>query len=217
MLDQNSPIEQFIVYCNRLGHHLNGSTSARLERWQLEYWSHHEELEMVLKQMGAERFWINYNVEMLKFLGLTSALEEHATQIDSWFRTEYVYAGLVPDDVRPTLTQLRASGAKLGLVSNRVHPLTEIAQEYNLADLFDFTLAAGEVGHWKPHPAIFQKALELAGAVPETATYIGDNYYADIVGAQNAGLTGILIDRRGIFPEVECRVIKQISELKGQG
>lgn len=213
LLDKHSPIEQFLVYCGRLGHAFNGTTAVRMERWQLEYWSHHDELEARLLREGRERFWIDYNIDQLKFLGLTERLHESATQIDGWFREEYVYEGLVPDDVRPTLTRLRENGAVIGLVSNRNSALGPIATEYNLADLFDFTLSAGEAGAWKPKPDIFHKALAMAQATPEDALYIGDNYYADIVGARNAGLTGILIDRRGIFPDADCRVIKSIGEL----
>jgi HAD superfamily hydrolase (TIGR01509 family) len=216
LLDEHSPIEQFLVFCERLGHPFNTATAARLERWQLEYWSHHDALEARMEDEGRERFWINYNIDQLKFLGLTDALEETAIQIDTWFRDEYVYVGVVPDDVRPTLTALRASGAVLGLVSNRATALSEIATTHNLADLFDFTLSAGEAQAWKPNPEIFQKALQMAGGTPESALYIGDNYYADVVGSRNAGLTAILIDRRGLFPDADCRVIKAIGELQSE-
>lgn len=213
LLDEHSPIEQFLVYCGRLGHHFNGTTAVQLERWQLEYWSRHDEREARLAQEGRERFWINYNVDQLKFLGLDDGLDAKALQIDTWFREEYVYQGLVPPDVRPTLTALRQTGAVVGLVSNRNNPLTDTVAEHKLADLFDFTLSAGEAGAWKPKPEIFVRALELAGATPAEALYVGDNYYADVVGARNAGLAAVLIDRRGIFPDADCRVIKSIGEL----
>src|ERR1700690_1375336 len=86
LLDRHSPIEQFLVFCGRLGHVFNGQTASQLERWQLEFWSHHRALDARLSQEGPERFWLNYNIEQLKFLGLTEALEENARQIDGWFR-----------------------------------------------------------------------------------------------------------------------------------
>lgn len=213
LLDKHSAVEQFLFYCGRLGHHLNGTTAARLERWQLEYWSHHDELEARMNLEGREQFWLNYNVHQLQFLGVPGPLADYAVRIDTWFREEYVWEPVVPDDVRPTLAGLRRDGAVLGLVSNRSTPLAAVAQEHGLADLFDFTLSAGEAGAWKPKPDIFHKALALAGAEAGSAIYIGDNYYADVVGARGAGLTGILIDRRGIFPDADCRVIRSIGEL----
>lgn len=215
LLDRQSPVEHFLAFCGRLGRPLNGGTAARLERWQLEYWSHHDELEARLAQEGREQFWVTYNVHQLQFLGIDGPLDDYALRIDAWFHEEYVFDPVVPDDVRPTLTSLRESGAILGLVSNRSTPLAEVAAEHNLADLFDFTLSAGEAGAWKPKPDIFHKALALAGAAPDSAVYVGDNYYADVVGARSAGLTGILIDRRGLFPDADCRVIKEIGELMG--
>jgi FMN phosphatase YigB (HAD superfamily) len=43
---------------------------------------------------------------------------------------------------------------------------------------------------------------------------VGDNYYADVVGARAAGLRPILYDPRGIFPEPDCETIKSFDELK---
>ena len=211
LLDRNSPVHFFLDCCARLGHSLNGDTPARLERWQLEYWARHDALEAKMTADGQEKFWLDYNVDQFKFLGITGPLEDYSKQLGEWFNTEYVYAPHVPADVRPTLTRLRDSGATLGLVSNRSRPLGAVAEEHNLADLFDFTLSAGEVGYWKPHPNIFRRALELAGA--EAAAYVGDNYYADILGARGAGLTPVLIDRRGLFPDADCRVIQEIGGL----
>ncbi len=213
LLDRHSPIETFLAYCDRLGHSLNGDTATRLERWQLEYWSHHEQLEAQLNA-DREKFWINYTLTQLRFLEITGPLDDYALKIDKWFRDEYVYEGVVPDDVRPTLTRLKQSGAVIGLVSNRTQALTKTVEEHNLSDLFDFTLAAGEAGAWKPKPRIFEIAVQMAGAEAGNATYVGDNYYADILGARGAGLTPILIDRRGLFPEADCRVIKSIEELE---
>jgi HAD superfamily hydrolase (TIGR01549 family) len=214
LLDRHSPIETFLSYCSRLGHALNGDTPTRLERWQLEYWARHDEVEARIAEQGREKFWINYTITQLNFLEITGPLDEHALKIDKWFREEYVYEGVVPDDVRPTLTRLKAGGAVIGLVSNRMHALTKTVEEHNLTGLFDFTLAAGEAGAWKPKPRIFEIAVQMAGVEAANATYVGDNYYADILGAQGAGLTPILIDRRGLFPEAECRVIKSIGELE---
>jgi FMN phosphatase YigB (HAD superfamily) len=209
----NSPVDQFIHYCGRLGHSRNGDAARRLERWQHEYWSKQHQVEADLAEHGKDKFWPAYNLKQLELLGVTGPLDDYASQIDNWFRDEYVSAPIVPADVRPTLAHLRDSGATLGLVSNRSHPLDTVAAEHGLADLFHFTLSAGEAGVWKPEPGIFHRALEMAAGQAASALYVGDNFYADILGARNAGLTPILIDRRNIFPDADCRVIKEIGEL----
>jgi putative hydrolase of the HAD superfamily len=43
--------------------------------------------------------------------------------------------------------------------------------------------------------------------------YIGDNYYADVVGARRAGLRPVLYDPQGVFPEADCAIIKSFDEL----
>jgi len=56
--------------------------------------------------------------------------------------------------------------------------------------------------------------VALAGCAPEAAAYVGDNYYADVVGARAAGLHPILIDPLGIFPEAGCPTIRALGELE---
>lgn len=214
LLDSRSPVDQFLVFCERLGHSFNGDTARRLERWQHDYWARRHQVEADLAKHGQDKFWLAYNARQLEFIGVRGPLDAYAGQIDTWFRDEYVYSPMVPDDVRPTLMYLRDSGITLGLVSNRSTPLGAIAAEHGLAALFDFTLSAGEAASWKPDPGIFNQAVQLAGATPEAAVYVGDNYYADILGARSAGLIPILIDRRDVFPDADCRVIKAIGELR---
>jgi putative hydrolase of the HAD superfamily len=72
---------------------------------------------------------------------------------------------------------------------------------------FDWLVAAGEVGVSKPDPAIFHLALERAGAPADQAVYVGDNYWADVVGAQRAGLRPVLLDPHRLFPEAVCPVL----------
>ena len=74
---------------------------------------------------------------------------------------------------------------------------------------------AGEVGAWKPDPKIFDRAMELSDTTPEKMIYVGDNYYADILGANNAGLQPVLLDDKGVFPDAECVVIERLDELIG--
>jgi FMN phosphatase YigB (HAD superfamily) len=44
---------------------------------------------------------------------------------------------------------------------------------------------------------------------------VGDNYYADVIGAQRAGLPAVLVDAEDIFPEADCSVINEIGQLTG--
>ncbi len=50
----------------------------------------------------------------------------------------------------------------------------------------------------KPAPAYFAAALDTLGVAPERAAMVGDDIVNDVVGAQDAGLTGVLV-RTGKF------------------
>ena len=45
------------------------------------------------------------------------------------------------------------------------------------------------------------------------AIYVGDNYYADVVGARRAGVRPVLFDPEAVFTEADCTVIRSIGEL----
>lgn len=112
-----------------------------------------------------------------------------------------------------TLASLREAGFTLGVVSNRSRPFRDVLDALGLGTYFEFTLAAGEVDSWKPDPVIFQHAVQRADSCPDCTVYVGDNYYADVVGAQSAGLQPILLDPEGLFPDAGCPVIGSLGEL----
>lgn len=101
----------------------------------------------------------------------------------------------------------------LGVVSNRDTPFHDELDALNLKHYFHFTLAGGEVQSFKPEPRIFEHALKLAGTPAQETMYIGDNYFADVVGARRAGLWPVLYDPGNLFPDVECPVIRSFDEL----
>ncbi len=100
------------------------------------------------------------------------------------------------------------------LVSNRDDDLAPIAEKYGFSDYFRFVLWGGLVKSYKPDAGIFQKALEMSGeSDPARVLYIGDNYFADVVGAKNAGMDAILIDPRGVFEEMYDRRVRQLRDV----
>ena len=111
------------------------------------------------------------------------------------------------------LRSLQESGFLLGIVSNRSNPLDEELKSLKLDQYIDLSLAAGEVNSWKPDTGIFLKAVHLLDVQPAHTLYVGDNYYADVIGSRNAGLHPILLDPDGVFHEMECEVIHELNDL----
>ena len=48
---------------------------------------------------------------------------------------------------------------------------------------------SSEVGWRKPHPAIFERALEALDVAPERAIFVGDKLSTDVAGASALGMT----------------------------
>ena len=120
-------------------------------------------------------------------------------------------------DAYPTLAALRERGLVVGAVSNWVWNLPELLHALDLVRQFDFIAASARIGFEKPHPRIFEWALEQAGVAPESAIHVGDHLDADVEGARGVGITGVLIDRTQRYRPDEIPdgtpVIRSLEEL----
>ena len=120
-------------------------------------------------------------------------------------------------DAYPTLAALRERGLVVGAVSNWVWNLPELLHALDLVSLFDFIAASARIGFEKPHPRIFQWALEQAAVPADGVMHVGDHVDADVEGARGVGIEGVLIDRaRRYRPEDVpdgVQVIHSLDEL----
>jgi len=94
----------------------------------------------------------------------------------------------------PLLESLRGRGLRLGLVSNAFDPgwlLHRDLEQMGLSQRLDFSVFSSEVGVRKPHPAIFERALEALEVEPERALFVGDRLYEDVRGAAELGMTTV--------------------------
>jgi len=104
--------------------------------------------------------------------------------------------GVAPfPEVIDALKLLHQFGVRTGIVTNAFQPMAmrdiEIG-EHGLLDYFpDCRISAADVGYLKPHPTIFQTALDCLGTKAEETVFVGDNLTADIVGAQRSGMKAV--------------------------
>jgi HAD superfamily hydrolase (TIGR01549 family) len=116
-------------------------------------------------------------------------------------------------DVDPTLGRLKRDGYSMGLVSNAPADTGRVVEALGLSKYLDSVVISGVVGYSKPNPKIFTIALDEVGAAPAEAVHVGDLYEADIVGARNAGIRGLLIDRDATNQELDCPRLKSLGEV----
>lgn len=100
------------------------------------------------------------------------------------------------EDTLPCLDWLRAAGVKLAAVTNAsgAHQRTKL-ETLGISRFFDTVLIAGELGAAKPDPVIFHTACARMDVAPGQTLHVGDLLEADAVGARNAGLHGVWLNR----------------------
>ncbi|MBN2550466.1 MAG: HAD family hydrolase [Anaerolineales bacterium] len=185
-------------------------------RWTHYYWAQSPELAEDIDRFPgfSQDFWLNYTVRSLHAFDCPDEMvQELAARVCRYMREEFKSESYVPTEVPKTLQALKDAGFRLGVLSNRSKPYDKEIRDLGLADFFELVLAACEVEAWKPDPLIFLHGLERLGVPANQAVYVGDNYFADVVGAKNAGLRPILLDPEEVFPDVDCVMIQCIADL----
>jgi len=123
--------------------------------------------------------------------------------------------------MKETLTELKESGLKLGIVSNTFissYSLEKHLSQLGLLDLFAVRVYSHEFDFRKPDLRIFRTAAERIGEVMENIMYVGDSLYRDIRPAVKAGMYAVVKDAytnaSKKLPEGVLR-IHQLAELPG--
>ena len=125
------------------------------------------------------------------------------------------------DDTIDTLKTLKAGGYRLGLYSNATDDklIQRLVNRTLMRPLLSPTFCSAGWGWRKPKPEPFQLIAQRWALPPDQIVVVGDTLKADILGAHQAGMKGILAvmdealsndDHRHIKPEA---TIAQLAEL----
>ena len=167
--------------------------------------------------------------ECLADLGIEVSEEE----LDRFLAAEHAAwdeARLLGDSTHALLDVLRAWGLRTGLVSNAFDPpalLHRDLEQMGLAARLDVAVFSSETGKRKPHPLIFETALERLGAEPARTLFVGDRRYEDVRGSKELGMTTVQAywfraddDERGLEPDFEAftpmDVLNVVRRLNGE-
>ena len=169
-----------------------------------------ESLERDPELRHDEELWFDFTERIIRGMGGDSdaardlavemtRLWEHSANFDLY------------DDVLPVMAELRAHGLRLGLVSNSGRDLEDFVAHHAL--VVDCTLTSRLHGWTKPHPTIFQAALELLAVRPAQAAMVGDSIEDDVEGALALGMRAFLIDREDRYAGQDHVVVERLSDL----
>ena len=100
------------------------------------------------------------------------------------------------------------------MISNADGKIDLVLRQCGIGDCFASITDSGNVGHEKPHPAIFEAALRALKADPAESLYVGDLYSVDYVGATNAGMEAVLFDVAGTYRDRNLPRVESLAELE---
>jgi 2-haloacid dehalogenase len=105
------------------------------------------------------------------------------------------------DDARTALTELKARGLRIAILSNGTpHMLETAVQASGIAPLCDAVLSVDEVRMYKPRPEVYALVTDRFGVKPGEVVFVSSNRW-DIMGAASFGFRAVWVNRARMPPE----------------
>lgn len=167
------------------------------------------------KYKRSESFWIDNYAEGLMGAGFTRDEAYKWSPIMNEQVDKIAKEYNLIDGVLDVLKTLKNKGYMLAIVSNwRKQSLKSDIEKLGILSFFDYIADSSVEGVSKPDPSIFNIVLNHLGIKPNEVIHIGDLYYSDVVGAENAGINAVLFDELDALGEVfNCQRIRKITDI----
>jgi len=120
------------------------------------------------------------------------------------------------EDVKPTLEILEKMGLKLGVLSQNPmtgRQLNEDLKTRLIATFFSVVLTSEDAGYDKPDPRFFEIGCKMIKLKNTELWYVGNRYHEDVVGARNAGITPVLVERGRRHRPRDCLAVTGLLSL----
>lgn len=195
------PVGNFKWYCWR------NLMSLRLRHWLSNITGRDFDTLALLKKVGTKK-------------GIK--LDEQQWQHLAWLWYEPLSkVAKTESNIAETLTKLKESGLKLGIVSNTFingSSLEKHLEQLGMLDFFTVRVYSYEFNFRKPNAKIFKIAAERIGEMVENILFVGDRVDSDIKAAVKAGMTAVL---KAAYTNVGKKIpegvwkINRLAELPG--
>ncbi|WP_425147666.1 HAD-IA family hydrolase [Deinococcus sp.] len=138
-----------------------------------------------------QAFWKRYGEELADRFGVPS--ERIGPMLEQWPYQRYMkpVAG-----AREVLSQLKARGLKIGVLSNTMPSIAVTLETVGLHDLVDVAIATCTLGVHKPQPQAFVLAAALMELEPGELLFVDDKQ-ENVDAARGVGMAALLIDLKG--------------------
>ena len=182
-----------------------------LQAWQaLERRTKHEFDQGLISGRIDHGFWWTFHTHLLNEVGAFSETvrDELVANTQNSANWDQILPG-----TRDALDRIKKQYA-IAVISNADGRIDAVLRRCGICDCFACITDSGNVGHEKPHPAIFSAALNKMKADPAESLYVGDVYSVDYVGARKAGMQAVLFDVAGAYREQEHPRVESLEELE---
>jgi HAD superfamily hydrolase (TIGR01549 family) len=203
--EDDGPFAEFLATVE-VPHRFVSPSDLRLSMLHTLSLRRHESIGLGLDDDSINNWWLTI------FEDLFPQSPDVARRMWALFKNNY-FDSLFPDS-RPILERLKRRGVPMGIISNYGTHLLDLLPKLEIFDYFDFIIVSAIVGVAKPHPRIFEIAVEEAGVPPEQLLYVGDNVGDDIEGAMRVGIDAVLINRPGREPSAAPMMIKTLLDVE---
>lgn len=146
--------------------------------------------------------------ELLNICERELHLEENMEELHAAFQRFWMYAPAYED----TKEFFENCPLPVYIISNNAGKYIEESMEdkgLHPAGIISSDMARA----YKPHRAVFEKALEVSGCRADEVIHIGDSVSSDVEGAIAAGIRPVLIDREGTKAAEGVLAVKSLTEV----
>lgn len=157
-----------------------------------------------------DAFYAEFNKALCVALGVQRSFDRLHPVLLSRFATRRRWVAF--SDAAATLS---AVGARVAVhaLANWDRQLDSVLVHTGLRHLIGDAAASEQLGAEKPARACFDAFLERNALDAAQVVYVGNEYLADVVGAREAGLTPILVDRDNRLPSADCLRVQSLLDL----
>lgn len=171
------------------------------------------DINIDLNKIIRKEHYSKYNYQLLLYIGIENIYNKFNLELQSRINKEKKW--IVYDDVicvlRDLMVDKKHDKYKLYILSNWDSSLERICKDNGIYELFEGIYSSWQLGVSKPYKRFFYNFKELVNI--DNGTYIGDNYFTDIVTSRKCGFDAILIDRNNRYKNTDCKKISDLYDL----
>ncbi len=120
---------------------------------------------------------------------------------------------VIREDAEDALRRIKEMGIKTAVVSNSpINFHRRILKRVGIDKYIDEIIVSCDVGYRKPHPKIYEIAVDKLNIRPQQAVFVGDVLQIDIYGAKKLGMICILMESPE--PYMRSRYVPNYGDVK---